>query len=90
MSYRSKNQLAKMIEHRAKALYALQAELGYLVDAPSRAAVLQMDKALETLESVQGLLRGGLDPSDLKSEAQAAAEAHRPGLPPGGGQPDLF
>lgn len=24
------------------------------------------------------------------SEAQRAADAHRPGMPPGGGQPDLF
>jgi hypothetical protein len=91
----TKNQFANMVEHRANGIQQIHDRIRKeLADLPETTpAVLEMlNRALDALDNAQGLLRGGLTAADvdLRSPAQRAADAHQPGLPPGGGQPDLF
>jgi hypothetical protein len=86
MTYNTKNQFANMLDHRAKSLAEIRERLSILVDDGSRCAVRHLDAVLEHLADAAGDLRGAV----CVSAAQRAMDAHQPGLPPGGGQPDLF
>jgi len=83
MTATTHHQYASCLDKRAASLRQLAAEIQSKL--PDTGAEFALHDAIEALEEAARCLRG-----KPKSPAQLAQEAHQPGLPPGGGQPDLF